>query len=102
MVEIKKDLGENRKNAQTLRTNIKALELRTNDRISDINKQITEDLLNLDKDMKRVKTSDETETKFFNQQIFSLISDKTKLQQNVVTLSQRMDTCEGDIGLSYK
>jgi len=52
--------------------------------------------------MRRVQQSDKTETDFFRQQINSLVTDKTKLQQNVISLSTRMDQCETDVGISYK
>ena len=101
MAELKKDLNENRKNAQQLRTDINGLEHRTKERFEDLTKLITDDLTNLDKDLKRVQQSDKTEADFFRQQINSLITDKTKLQQNVLTISTRMGQCEADVGINY-
>lgn len=95
-------MNENRKNAQTLRTDINSLEHRTKERLEDLTKLITDDLMNLDKDLRRVQQTDKTESDFFRQQINSLISDKTKLQQNVISLTTRMDQCEIDVGINFK
>jgi len=64
-------------------------------------KLFTDDLVLLDKDIRRVQQSDKTETDFFKQQISSLVSDKTKLQQNVIGLETRLNQCENDVGISY-
>lgn len=101
IADLKRDLNENRKNGQILRSENQSLEHKTKEKCNEITKLIMDDLHNFDKDMKRIMLNDKTETDFFKQQVHSLNADKTKLQQNTMGLDTRLKTCEIDVGVDY-
>lgn len=101
IAEIKRDLNDNKKAGQILRSENKALENKSVDKFNELTKLIMDDLHNFDKDLRRIMLNDKTETDFFKQQVGSLKQDKVKLEQNTISLETRMKTCEADIGVDF-
>lgn len=99
IAELKRDLNDNKKSGQILRSENKALENKAVDKFNEMTKLIMDDLHNFDKDLRRIMLNDKTETDFFKQQVNSLKQDKVKLEQNTISLDTRMKTCEADVGV---
>jgi len=99
MGEIKNNLNENKKNAQIMRSENITLEHSTKQKCNDLVKTIMDCLSDLEKDFKRAIQSDKKETDFIKAQVNGLISDKTKLQQSVISMNTRTTNCENDIGM---
>ena len=60
-----------------------------------------DDLINFEKEFKRLIQNDRTETDFLKQQLASLNQDKIKLQQSTISLESRMKSCEVEVGVEY-
>lgn len=101
IADLKRDLNDNKKSGQILRSENQALERKTIEKCNEITKLIMDDLHNFEKDLKRIILNDKTETDFFKQQVNSLEQDKTKLRQNTIALDSRMKSCEIDVGVDY-
>jgi hypothetical protein len=102
IADLKRELNDNRKKGQILRSDNKALENKASDKCNEMTKLIMDDLHNFDKDLRRIMLNDKTETDFFKQQVNSLKQDKVKLEQNTISLETRMKTCETDVGVDYR
>lgn len=101
IAELRRDLGESRKNGQILRSENQSLEQRSKEKSNDISKSIIDDLNNFEKEFKRVIQNDKSEMAFLQQQVNSLNQDKIKLQQSTIGLDSRMKHCEVEIGVEY-
>ena len=101
MAELRRDLGESKKNGQLMRSENQGLEHKTKEKCNDLTKSILDDLTNIEKEFRRVIQNDKSETDFLKQQISSLNSDKLKLQQSTISLDSRLKTCEAEVGVEY-
>lgn len=101
IAELKRDLNDNKKSGQILRSENKALENKAVDKFNEMTKLIMDDLHNFEKDLRRIEQNDRTETDFFKQQVNSLKQDKVKLEQNTISLETRMKTCEQEVGVDF-
>ena len=84
-----------------MRSENQALEHRSKERCNEINKSVMDDLINFEKEFKRVIQNDKTEVDFLKQQISSLNQDKIKLQQSTIGLDSRLKSCEVEVGVEY-
>ncbi len=98
---IRKNLNQNKIDAKKLRGDNQTLEHKTTDKRNELVKLISEDINNFQKDLKRVKQNDSSETAFFEQQLKMLNDDKLKISMSVMQLDKRLKTCETEVGMGY-
>jgi hypothetical protein len=98
---IRKDLNQNKIDARRLRGDNQTLEHKTTEKRNELMKLISEDINNFQKDLKRVKQNDSSETAFFEQQLKMLNDDKLKIAMSVMQLDKRLKTCEAEVGMGY-
>ncbi len=98
---IRKDLNQNRIDARKLRGDNQMLEHKTTEKRNELIKLISEDINNFQRDLKRVKQNDSSETAFFDQQLKMLNDDKLKISMSVMQLDRRLKTCETEVGMGY-
>ena len=96
--ESKKDLNENRKESQVIASELSQLDVKQRENSNEIFKEIMEDVLNLEKDFRKLVEQDNNEVNFLKQQIQQTNAEKTKLQQNVVILDTRTTHVEQEVG----
>ena len=70
--QAQKDLQENKKEMQLLRSECATLEAKNKEQTNEILKEILEDIANLDKDFKKLVEMDNNEVAFLQQQLFQL------------------------------
>lgn len=99
--DLKKDLNENKKNGQILRSENISLEHKNKERCNQLTKSLMEDLNNFEKEFKRVIQNDKNETDFLKKQVNSLILDKTNLDQSRISLETKLKMCEDDVGIEF-
>ena len=102
MQELRSNINENKKAGMTIKGELAILETTIKEKCNELSKCIMDDLVNFDKDLKRVIQNDRTETDFFKVQTNSLNDDKIKLQKETISLQSRMRSCEIDIGVEPK
>jgi len=98
---LRRDLNDSKKNGQILRSENHALEHKQKEKSNEITKCVMDDLINFEKEFKRLIQNDRTETDFLKQQLASLNQDKIKLQQSTISLESRMKSCEVEVGVEY-
>ncbi len=98
---MRRDLNDSKKNGQILRSENHALEHKQKEKSNEITKCVMDDLINFEKEFKRLIQNDRTETDFLKQQLASLNQDKIKLQQSTISLESRMKSCEVEDGVEY-
>ncbi len=98
---MRRDLNDSKKNGQILRSENHALEHKQKEKSNEITKCVMDDLINFEKEFKRLIQNDRTETDFLKQQLASLNQDKIKLQQSTISLESRMKSCEVEVGVEY-
>ena len=98
IVEIRKDVGENKKFGQILRSEILTLEHKGKEKCNSVTKIIMEDFINLEKEFKKIIESDQIETDFIKSEIQKVTIDKCKIDQNRICLESRLKECENDVG----
>ena len=98
---IRKDLNQNKIDAKKLRGDNQTLEHKTTEKRNELIKLISEDINNFQRDLKRVKQNDSSETAFFEQQLKMLNDDKLKISMSVMQLDKRLKTCETEVGMGY-
>ena len=99
VTEIKRELINVQKKEIKIKTQINTMEYRNKKKLDEVLKLICDDLIAIDRDVKKLKQSDDNETEYFNQQINMLINDKTKAQQCFTNLDNRLLQCETDVGI---
>lgn len=102
LAELKRNLNDNRKSSEILRSEHQSLEHKTKEKCNEIVKLIMDDLNNFDKDLRRIMQNDKTETDFFKTQVNCIMQDKIKLQQNGISLESKLKVCENDVGVDYQ
>ena len=90
MASSRKGLSENRKESQVLKSEFTQLELANRERTNEIVKELSEDILHLEKDFRKLLEQDLNEVNFLKQQIANTNVEKTALQQNLVKLDMRI------------
>ena len=80
MKEFNKNLNENKKEAQLLRSECATFEHHATENTNDILKEILEDVANLEKDFRKLQQLDINEMTFLKQQQNQLQQEKMKLQ----------------------
>jgi hypothetical protein len=100
--DLRAGLNENKKAGMLLKGELIGLEGVVKEKCNELSKAIIDDLVNFDKDLKRVIKEDRTSTDFFKVQLNSLNDDKIKLQKETISLASRMRTCEVEIGVDPK
>ena len=81
-----------------LRNECATLEHHCTETTNDILKEIIEDIVNLEKDLRKLQAADHNEIQFLKQQASGLTLEKTRLQQVAVELDNRISTIEGEVG----
>eukprot|EP01017_Pseudomicrothorax_dubius_P045150 TRINITY_DN7765_c0_g1_i2.p1 TRINITY_DN7765_c0_g1~~TRINITY_DN7765_c0_g1_i2.p1 ORF type:complete len:126 (+),score=43.66 TRINITY_DN7765_c0_g1_i2:12-389(+) len=91
--------GQNsRKEIQTLRSDLVALEHFNKEASNEITKYVMEEMLRVEKEFKRLLNVDAAENTFLKQQVNQLNQDKVKLQQNALILETRVHEGETEVG----
>lgn len=98
---LRKNLADNKKTAMQLKNENIQLESKTKEKSNELSKLIYDDLINFEKDLKRVIQNDRSETEFLSQQLKSLDNDKLNVQKQELMLRNKMKKCEDDIGVKY-
>eukprot|EP01017_Pseudomicrothorax_dubius_P045149 TRINITY_DN7765_c0_g1_i1.p1 TRINITY_DN7765_c0_g1~~TRINITY_DN7765_c0_g1_i1.p1 ORF type:complete len:155 (+),score=38.11 TRINITY_DN7765_c0_g1_i1:134-598(+) len=96
--ELLKDLQNSRKEIQTLRSDLVALEHFNKEASNEITKYVMEEMLRVEKEFKRLLNVDAAENTFLKQQVNQLNQDKVKLQQNALILETRVHEGETEVG----
>lgn len=102
IADLRAGLNDNKKMGMLLKGELISLEGVVKEKCNELSKAIIDDLVNFDKDLKRVIKEDRTSTDFFKVQLNSLNDDKIKLQKETISLASRMRTCEVEIGVDPK
>src|SRR4051812_36150369 len=66
--ELKKDINENKRFGKIIRSENQTLEHKTKEKCNELAKLMQEDFTNFQRDIKRVKQNDNSESGFFEQQ----------------------------------
>merc|ERR1712025_1412706 len=85
-----KQLNENKKDVQLLRSECATLEHHATETTNDILKEVIEDIANLEKDFLKLQASDIDQVNFLKQEINILNQEKIALQQASVALDSRI------------
>jgi lantibiotic modifying enzyme len=91
-------LNENKKEVQLLRSEFITLEHKNKETTNEILKELLEDIVNVEKDFRKLVQMDNNEIVFLKQQIVSLNQEKTKIQQNSIILGTRIANVENEVG----
>ncbi len=83
---------------QVLRSECANLENSNKETTNQILKEILDDIAEMDRSFKKKVEESNNETAFLQQQLFQLNQEKTKLQQNVVIVRQRVDNAWNEVG----
>ena len=94
----RKGLSENRKESQVLKSELAQLENANKERTNEIVKELSEDIVHLEKDFRKLLEQDLNEVNFLKQQIANTNVEKATLQQNLVKLDMRISAVEHDVG----
>ena len=78
--EMKRDLNENKKEGQILRSDCYQMEHRSKEFCNELLKEELLEIGELEKDLKKAAHIDNTEVSFIKQQLGQLTQEKTKLQ----------------------
>ena len=81
-----------------MRSECATLEHHATETTNDILKEIIEDIANLEKDFQKLQGNDINECNFLKQQVNTLVQEKIVLQQDAVSLDQRIHAIENDVG----
>jgi len=96
--ELKKDLAENKKCGQILRSENITLEHKGKESCNSAIKIIMEDLFIFEKELKKTIENDTNETINFRSEVHNLTMDKCNIDQNRLGLDSRLRECENDLG----
>lgn len=91
-------MNENKKEVQLLRSEFITLEHKNKETTNEILKELLEDIVNVEKDFRKLVQMDNNEIVFLKQQIVSLNQEKTKIQQNSIILGTRIANVENEVG----
>lgn len=83
---------------QLLRSEFITLEHKNKETTNEILKELLEDIVNVEKDFRKLVQMDNNEIVFLKQQIVSLNQEKTKIQQNSIILGTRIANVENEVG----
>ena len=98
IVDFNKDLNENKKDAQLVRSELATFEHQAIELNNDTLKAIMEDILNLESDFRKMQNMDVNENGFLRQQVQQLINEKTKIEQSTLLLDSRINAIEHEVG----
>ena len=93
-----KQLNDNKKEVQLLRSECATLEHHATETTNDILKEVIEDIANLEKDYLKLQQSDCDQVNYLKTEVGVLNQEKIALQQNSIALDSRITTCEQEIG----
>ena len=97
-MEFTKDLNENKKESQLLRSELATFEHQATELNNETLKAIMEDIMNLESDFRKLQNMDINETNFLRQQYNQLINEKTKIEQSALLLDSRISAIEHEVG----
>ena len=98
MSDSKHRLNDNRKETQVIASELSSMDIKHRENTNEILKEIMEDVLNLEKDFRKLMEVDINEVNFLKQQIHQTNVEKSKLQQNIIILDTRTTAVENDVG----
>ena len=98
MSDSKRGLNDNRKETQVIASELSSMDIKHRENTNEILKEIMEDVLNLEKDFRKLMEVDINEVNFLKQQIHQTNVEKSKLQQNIIILDTRTSAVENDVG----
>lgn len=99
LTDLRRDLGDNRKAGQILRSEMMTLEHKNKEQCNSIAKMLMDDLSNFEKEFKKTIKIDQSETDFFKQQLHALNMEKTNIDQRRLSLETRLRQCEREVGV---
>jgi lantibiotic modifying enzyme len=91
-------LNESKKEVQLLRSEFMTLEHKNKEVVNETLKELLEDIVNVEKDFRKLVQMDNNEIVFLKQQIAQLNQEKTKIQQNSIILGTRIANVENEVG----
>ena len=97
-MEFNKDLNENKKESQLLRSELATFEHQAVELNNETLKEIMEDIMNLESDFRKLQNMDVNEQNFLRQQVQHLIGEKTKIEQSTLVLDTRVSGIEHEVG----
>ena len=97
-MEFTKDLNENKKESQLLRSELATFEHQATELNNETLKAIMEDIMNLESDFRKLQNMDVNEANFLRQQYNQLINEKTKIEQSALLLDSRISAIEHEVG----
>ncbi len=97
--DLKKDLDENIKSGQILKSENAMLEHNKKEKCNSITKNLMEDSYNFNKEFKKVKSDDISNTDFLKKQVNSLIMNKTNIDKSRILLEAKLSKCKEEIGI---
>lgn len=74
------------------------LEHKNKEVVNETLKELLEDIVNVEKDFRKLVQMDNNEIVFLKQQIAQLNQEKTKIQQNSIILGTRIANVENEVG----
>jgi hypothetical protein len=77
------------------------LEHKSKETTNEILKELLEDIVNIEKDFRKLVQMDNNEIVFLKQQITQLNQEKTKIQQNCIILGTRIANVENEVGFEW-
>ena len=100
-MEFNKDLNENKKESQLLRSELATFEHQAVELNNETLKEIMEDVINLEHDFRKLQNMDINENNFLRQQVQHLIGEKTKIEQSTLLLDTRVSSIEHEVGFEW-
>lgn len=97
--DLRKDLGDNKKSGQILRSELMTLEHKNKEQCNSIAKMLMDDLTNFEKEFKKTIQLDRDETDFLKLQVSGLNMEKTNIDQKRLSLDNRLKHCESEVGV---
>lgn len=91
-------MNESKKEVQLLRSEFMTLEHKNKEVVNETLKELLEDIVNVEKDFRKLVQMDNNEIVFLKQQIAQLNQEKTKIQQNSIILGTRIANVENEVG----
>ena len=101
LAELYKNINHNKKLGNTLKGQLIGLEGNIKDKCNNLSKIVINDLLNFEKDLKRVIQNERNKTYFFKTQIVSIKDDQIKIKKETISLGSRISNCEIEVGTNF-